>query len=117
MTRATTRQPSDVWQPDLFGGAGIQRSEGLTRADELEQARREMHDTGSTDLFDALAGAPVETERVYGELMPVRYYANHCNACDRRWTVRIASITEVTDQEWDHCTACYSGPFAFYSED
>jgi hypothetical protein len=112
-----TRRTSDTWQPDLFNGVGIQRSEGLTRADELEQARQEMRDTGSADLFDVLASAPIETERVYGVEMPVRYYANHCTACNRRWTVRIASVGEVADQEWDHCTACYTGPFAFYSED
>lgn len=43
------------WQPDLFGGRGIQRTEGLTRAEQLELARQEMRDTGSRDLFDAVA--------------------------------------------------------------
>ena len=111
------RQSSGTWQPDLFNGEAIDRAEGLTRADQLERARQEMRDTGSADLFDALASTPVETEMVYGELMPVRYYTNHCAACDRRWTVRIASITLPTHQEWDHCTECYTGAFAFYSED
>src|SRR5712692_4847369 len=45
---------SGTWQPDIFGGAGIQREPGKDRADDLHRAGAEMRDTGSSDLFDAL---------------------------------------------------------------
>jgi hypothetical protein len=50
--RKKKRRPGAEWQPDLFGGAGIQRREGLTRAEQLELAREEMRDVGARDLFD-----------------------------------------------------------------
>ncbi len=54
-----------TWQPDLFNGQGIQRSEGLTRADELERARREMRDTGSADLFDLVSSVNWTNDDVF----------------------------------------------------
>ena len=44
-----------AYQPDLFGGAGIQRP-ALTdnRAAELRQAKREMQDNGASTIFDAI---------------------------------------------------------------
>src|SRR5437868_3305338 len=62
MTRA-----GGTWQPDLFNGDGIQRSEGIDRADQLDRARQEMRDTGSADLFDALADGKQYRVIIMGE--------------------------------------------------
>jgi hypothetical protein len=48
---------SGNWQPDQFNGLGIQRVDGIDRDDEFARARREMRDTGSADMFDAIADA------------------------------------------------------------
>jgi hypothetical protein len=53
--RKKKRPTGGDWQPDLFGGRGIERREGLTRAEQLELAREEMRQTGQRDLFDAIA--------------------------------------------------------------
>ena len=58
MTREKRRPASDTWQPDLLGGLGIQRADSGT-SDQLGQARQEMRSSGSADLFDAIADAPV----------------------------------------------------------
>jgi hypothetical protein len=50
--RKKKRPSGGTWQPDLFGGRGIERREGLTRAEQLELAREEMRDVGARDLFD-----------------------------------------------------------------
>ena len=55
-----------AYQPDLFGGEGIQRPDDgtfKTRAEELAQARREMMESEASTLFDAVAEEKRSTER------------------------------------------------------
>lgn len=54
-SRRRAQQPTgfDASQPDLFGGAGIERGEGTTRAQQLGFARQEMFDFGAPSLFEA----------------------------------------------------------------
>jgi hypothetical protein len=54
----STKPTSGNWQPDIFGGAGIQREPWKDRADDLRRAGQEMRDSGSSDLFDALPATP-----------------------------------------------------------
>jgi hypothetical protein len=60
--RKKKRRGAGEWQPDLFGGRGIERPDafapGLSRAEQLELAREEMRATGSRDLFDFMADQP-----------------------------------------------------------
>ena len=74
--RKKKRRPTGGdWQPDLFGGAGIERREGATRAEQMQLAAEEMRATGSRDLFDLEAernpwGVPSGGLRTFTESYP-----------------------------------------------
>lgn len=49
-----------AYTPDLWGGEGIVRKDAPDQAANLAQAAREMRDTGSDTLMDAIADATPE---------------------------------------------------------